>query len=57
MYVWYTQPIVQPPAGLNDLHPDAKLMRKPQELELTALAPVGERVARNRRFHQPGRVG
>jgi hypothetical protein len=25
--------------------------------EFTALAPLGERVARNRRFHQPGRDG
>ena len=25
--------------------------------KLTALAPLGERVARNRRFHQPGRDG
>ena len=26
-------------------------------LELTSLAPLGERVARNRRFHQPGWAG
>jgi hypothetical protein len=32
--------------------------RRPEGgLEITSLAPLGERVARDRRFHQPGRDG
>ena len=32
-------------------------VRNGGRFELTALAPLGERVDRNRRFHQPGRDG
>jgi hypothetical protein len=32
-------------------------LSKRYRFELTTLSPLGERVARNRRFLQPGRVG